>query len=176
MFAILPEGPRHVAAREALLDRCFGPARFRKTSELLRRGRLPAEGLAFSASDGERLVGTVRLWHVRAGTAGQALLLGPLAVAPELQSEGIGALLVRHALAAAKHDGHAGVLLVGDQPYYGQFGFDPRLADGLALPGPVERDRFLGLDLVPGTLTGATGMVVASGATRPGLLSIPAAA
>lgn len=176
MARFVHEAPHHVAAREALLDRCFGAARHRKTSERLRRGRLPAERLAFSVLDGEALIGTVRLWPIIAGSAGPALLLGPIAVLPERQGDGIGARLMRHALAAAATEGHAAVLLVGDRPYYGQFGFDPRLTQGLALPGPVERDRFLGLELVPGALDGATGLVVASGATQPGVPPFPVAA
>ena len=72
-----------IYAREALLDRAMGPGRKRKSSEKLRRGRLPAEGLAFAARDAfGNLVGTVRLWNVVSGNGVSALLLGPLAVAP----------------------------------------------------------------------------------------------
>lgn len=164
MLRLLPEAPAHRPAREALLDRCFGPARHRKTCELLRRDRSPADGLAFSLVEGESLVGTVRLWHVTAGSAGPALLLGPVAVTPDRQSQGLGALLMRHGLAEAERLGHAAILLVGDAPYYTRFGFRQALTEGLALPGPVERERFLGLELVPGSLAGARGMVSASGA------------
>jgi predicted N-acetyltransferase YhbS len=164
MLRLLPEGPAHRPAREALLDRCFGPGRHRKTCELLRRGRIPAAGLAFSLVEGERLIGTIRLWHVSAGSAGPALLLGPVAVAPERQSQGLGALLMRHGLSEAERLGHWAILLVGDAPYYTRFGFSRALTDGLALPGPVERERFLGLELLPGSLAGARGMVSACGA------------
>ena len=64
-FTIEAETPRDVAARDALLDRAMGPRWRRKSSEKLRRGRLPAEGLAFVARDADgRVVGTVRLWDV----------------------------------------------------------------------------------------------------------------
>jgi len=164
MLRSLPEAPEHVPAREALLDRCFGPTRYRKTSDKLRRGRLPAAGLAFSLLDGPRLVGTLRLWHIKAGSAGPALLLGPIAVEPEFQRAGWGAVLMRQGLAEAARLGHAAVLLVGDAPYYSRFGFSQVLTEGLVLPGPVERERFLGLELLPGALTGAQGRVVATGA------------
>jgi len=151
-------------AREALLDRAFGKSRRRKTSQRLRDGRLPAEGLAFSAVDGKgRLVATLRLWNVTAGSAGPALLLGPLAVDCRHQRQGIGAALMTRALAEARALGHRAVLLVGDAPYYGRFGFSPARAAGLHLPGPVERQRFLGLDLAQGALDGAAGPVAASG-------------
>jgi predicted N-acetyltransferase YhbS len=163
MLRSLPEAPEHVPAREELLDRCFGETRYRKTSEKLRRGRLPAAGLAFSLLDGTRLVGTLRLWHIKAGSAGPALLLGPIAVEPEFQRAGWGAVLMRQGLAEAARLGHAAVLLVGDEPYYARFGFSQGLTEDLVLPGPVERERFLGLELLPGALNGARGRVVASG-------------
>jgi predicted N-acetyltransferase YhbS len=164
MMRLLPEAPEHIPARERLLDRCFGPDRHRKTSEMLRSGRRPADGLAFSLLDGPRLVGTLRLWHIEAGSAGPALLLGPIAVEPKWQSEGWGAELMRHGLTEAERLGHAAVLLVGDAPYYRRFGFRQDLTERLDLPGPVERERFLGLELRPGALEDAHGAVIASGA------------
>jgi predicted N-acetyltransferase YhbS len=151
------------AARETLLDRTFGAARFRKTCEQLRRGRLPSPGLAFGAYDGDELVGTLRLWDIMAGSAGRALLLGPLAVAPELQGRGVGSALVRHAIHEAALSGHNAILLVGDAPYYRRFGFSSAKVRGLRLPGPVVRSRFQGLELKKGALAGAAGLVVPAG-------------
>lgn len=163
MITLETEMPVHVPAREGLLDRCFGPARHRKTCERLRRGRRPADGLAFSALEDGGLIGTVRLWNIDAGSAGSALLLGPLGVVPERRGEGIAVSLVNHAIEAAARLGHRAVLLVGDPDYYDRFGFDGRLAAGLALPGPVEKHRFLGLELADGFLRGAKGLVVPKG-------------
>ena len=160
---IAPEQPRHVAAREALLDEAMGAARHSKTSERLRDGRLPAQGLAFVALDGDEVVGTLRLWHVTAGGV-PALLLGPLAVAQSHRSLGLGGKLIRHALAAAALRGHKAVLLVGDAPYYARFGFNAKLTGALTLPGPVDVKRFLGFEIAPGALAAAQGMVVAAGA------------
>jgi len=158
MIVIRHETALDIPARETLLDRAL-PGRHLKTCEKLRRGQSPAEGLAFSAWQGARLAGTVRLWHVEAGSAGGALLLGPIGVLPECQGLGIGTLLMDHALAGASARGHRAVVLVGDAPYYERFGFSSALTAGLSLPGPVERDRFQGLELVSGALTGAIGMV-----------------
>ena len=164
MVTIRLEISSEFAAREALLTKAFGAKRFRKTSERLRSGRLTAQGLAFSAVDAKgKLVGTVRLWDIIAGSAGPALLLGPLAVDCKMQSQGIGAALMSHALAEAKKLGHAAVLLVGDAPYYSKFGFSPEFTRSLHLPGPVERQRFLGLELEPEALDGAEGLLAASG-------------
>lgn len=160
MITIRNEAALDIPAREILLDRAL-PGRHLKTCEKLRRGQRPADGLSFSAFKGRQLVGTVRLWHIEAGTAGAALLLGPIGVLPECQGLGIGTLLMDHALAEASAMGHRSVILVGDAPYYERFGFDAALCTGLNLPGPVERDRFQGLELVTGSLSGATGMVLA---------------
>jgi predicted N-acetyltransferase YhbS len=166
-FAIRAERPEDVQARETLLDAAFGAARFEKTSERLRAGRQPADGLALVAGAGAALIGTVRLWPVRAGRV-DALMLGPLAVARSHRGLGVGAQLMRAAVAGASARGHRAIVLVGDAPYYERFGFDGELTRGLALPGPVERDRFLGLELIPGALRSAKGLVVATGCRAPG--------
>lgn len=164
MATIRPEITADIAPRERLLDRAFGRKRFAKTSERLREGRLPSQGLAFSAIDEKgKLVGTLRLWDVIAGSAGHALLLGPLAVDCKAQRQGIGAALMRHAIAEAKARGHACIILVGDAPYYTRFGFSHGPVADLHLPGPVDRARFLGLELIPAALDGAEGLVIGCG-------------
>ena len=86
-------------------------------------GRLPADRLSLVAIDNGQIIGTVRLWHVTAGPGRAALLLGPLAVHPEHRNRGIGSALMRRAVARARMLGHRVILLVGDAPYYGRFGF-----------------------------------------------------
>ncbi|MET0575306.1 MAG: N-acetyltransferase [Mesorhizobium sp.] len=152
-------------AREALLDRAMGLKRRKKSSEKLRRGRRPSEGLAFVARDGAgTVVGTVRLWDVRLReNGGKALLLGPLAVEPSLKSAGIGKALMLHAISEAERLGHAAILLVGDAPYYSRFGFSADKTGALAMPGPYERHRFLALELAEGALDGASGVLRPAG-------------
>jgi len=166
-FAIRSERASDVVAREALLDACFGENRHLRTCQRLRDGRVPAEGLAFSAVRESKLVGTLRLWHVSAGGT-PALILGPLAVETGSRKLGVGAALMDHALAAADARGHRAVILLGDAPYYARFGFSADKTGALALPGPFERERLLGLELSTGALDGITGMIVPSGA-----LSLP---
>ena len=162
-FAIRAERASDVAARETLLDVCFGASRFARICQRLRDGRMPAEGLAFSAVRRGRVVGTLRLWHVSSGGV-PALMLGPLAVDPACRAHGLGAALMTHALAAAKVAGHGAVILLGDAPYYARFGFSADKTAALSLPGPFERDRLLALELRDGALDGATGMIVPTGA------------
>lgn len=158
--AIEAETPRDLVARERLLDAAMGPGRFRKTSERLRAGRLPALALVAREESG-RVVGTVRLWHVSAGGR-PALLLGPLAVDAARRRDGVGGALMREAIARARAAGHGAILLVGDAPYYARFGF-ARAPRAVHMPGPVELDRFLALELRAGALEGATGRLVATG-------------
>jgi predicted N-acetyltransferase YhbS len=178
VITIREESLSDFEAREALLDTCFGPARFLKTCERLREGRLPARGLSLTSEADGGVVGTVRLWHVNAGPGRPALMLGPLAVDPNLQGQGLGGKLLREALQRAKALNHSAVLLVGDAPYYERFGFSSEGTEGLWLPGPYERDRFLALELLPGALHGARGLVSATGERQelPDLAMLVAAA
>ena len=163
MTTIRQERPTDVDAREALLDQAFGDTRTRKSSERLREKRLPADGLAFIATEGKRVIGTARLWNIACGAGQPALLLGPVAVAADCRNRGIGAALVRRAIAAARKLGHAAIVLVGDAPYYGRFGFSAAKTGALWMPGPFERHRLLALELAPGALDRAQGMVTATG-------------
>ncbi|CAN7600539.1 GNAT family N-acetyltransferase [Mesorhizobium sp. LjNodule214] len=165
VLALVAETTADVAAREALLDRAMGPKRRKKSSEKLRRGRRPSEGLAFVARDAAGAVaGTVRLWDVTLGEGGPAaLMLGPLAVDPALKNAGIGSALMRHAVAEAARLGHGAILLVGDAPYYGRFGFSAAKTGALAMPGPYERHRLLALELTDGALDGVQGTLRAAG-------------
>jgi predicted N-acetyltransferase YhbS len=165
MITIRKERSSDIAAREALLDVAFGKTRARKTSQRLRDGRLPAEGLSLIAADGKRVVGTAQLWNIACGSGQPALLLGPVAVAADCRNCGIGAALVRRAVAEARRRGHRAVILVGDAPYYGRFGFAAEKAAALKLPGPYERHRLLALELVTDALAGAGGLIRATGRT-----------
>ena len=158
MITIRDEIANDIPAREALLDRCLGERRTAKSSERLREGRLPAQGLALTAERDGEVLATVRLWHVEANGV-PALLLGPLAVKPELQGEGLGKAMMREALWRAACRGHGAVILVGDAPYYARFGFKPIPPGQLVLPGPADPARFLALELVEGVLKQRSGSV-----------------
>jgi predicted N-acetyltransferase YhbS len=174
MVTIRHERAGDVERREGLLDLSYGPARFAKASERLREGRLPE--LALIAAEGRRLVGTVRLWRIAVGPGRPALLLGPLAVAPDQRNRGIGSRLVQEALQEATRGGHSAVLLVGDARYYGRFGFSNEKTGALWLPGPYEQHRLLARELAPGALDGAQGLISARGplAAKPQLTTLVA--
>jgi predicted N-acetyltransferase YhbS len=169
MVTIRHEQAIDIAAREALLDKAFGESRFAKSSEGLRRGRLPADDLSFVAMKNGRLIGTVRLWHISAGPDRPALLLGPLAVDPAHRNCGLGAGLMERAIGDAKLLGHREILLVGDPAYYERFGFSAESTFGLSMPGPFERHRLLSLALVPALDAAPAGLIRATGLAAPRL-------
>jgi predicted N-acetyltransferase YhbS len=167
MVTIREEKIADVAARETLLDQAYGAVRFTKTSERLREGRLPAAGLSLVACERGRVIGTVRMWNVTAGPGRPAVLLGPLAVHPCERNRGIGTTLMRRAIARARMAGHGVILLVGDAAYYSRFGFSAVATGDLWMPGQFDRDRLLALELKPGVLAGARGMIGATGRFAP---------
>jgi predicted N-acetyltransferase YhbS len=90
-----------------------------------------------------------------------------VAVAKDCRNRGIGSALVRHALAAARRRGYRAVVLVGDAPYYNRFGFSAEMTAALRMPGPFERHRLLAVELVPGALKGARGLLRAPNRPAP---------
>lgn len=162
MLTIEAEPPGADGRIEALLDAAFGAGRHLKTAQRLRDGREPA--LALVARDERQIVATLRFWNVRLGGGSPALLLGPIAVDPACQGRGIGGRLIRRGLGLAARHGHRRVILVGDERYYRRFGFQRGLTSGLTLPGPVDRRRFLALELTAGAMSGARGRVRPAGA------------
>lgn len=159
------ERPEDVWEVEALFDLCFAPGRGSLSSYRLRDGVEPVAALCLVCRDlGGAVVGAVRHWPVRVGDA-PALLLGPVAVHPTHQGEGLGAGLIREATARAAPD-WSRVMLVGDLPYYSRFGFF-RL-DGVRMPPPTNPDRVLGLALAPGAWDDVTGDVLPWEGPLPG--------
>lgn len=145
---------------EALYDLCFAPGREALSSYRLREGIAPVPGLSLVARDPDGiLAGAVRYWPVRAG-GHRALLLGPVAVHPTRQGEGLGGYLIRESLDLAHAGGWERVILVGDAPYYERFGFS-RL-DDVEMPPPTNPDRVLGLALRPGAWAGIAGCITRS--------------
>ena len=155
MYGLERETDADIWEVEALFDLCFAPGREALSSYRLRDGVDPVADLSLVARDELGvLAGAVRFWPVRVGEA-PALLLGPIAVHPTRQGEGLGALLVEESLSRA--DGWSRVMLIGDAPYYGRFGFTKLL--GVDMPPPTNPERILGRDITPGGWSGVSGRV-----------------
>lgn len=132
---------------DLLLDARFGPARRKRTAYRLRDGMVPLPALSFVARDGAALVGSVQCWPIAMTTSAGAMLpltlLGPLVTAASCEGQGIGSALMQAALDAADAAETPPLLLIGDEPYYGRFGFSAARTGSFMLPGPVDRARLL---------------------------------
>lgn len=105
------------------------------------------------------LAGAIRYWPVI--IVGQdeypALLLGPVAVHPTRQGEGLGGLLIHNSIDRAAGLGWDRVMLVGDAPYYKRFGFSK--LEGVTMPPPTNPERVLAFDQESGAWSGVAGSV-----------------
>ncbi len=146
---------------ENLLNLVFTPQRIRLGSYYFRDSVSKIRFLSkVIKNDYGHIVGSIRYWPVCLGRKKlSCLLLGPLAVHPICQGEGIGAILVLKTLSLAEQHGWERVILVGDEPYYSRFGFKKKLAKDLIFPKPINKDRLLGLELKPGSLISVRGLV-----------------
>lgn len=160
MFKIAPETPEDLYEVEVLYDLAFAPGRNALSSYRLRDGVARVANLSLIARDDYGSVaGAIRFWPVSIGEQGHAaLLLGPIAVHPTRQGEGIGNLLISESLDRARAD-WSRVLLIGDLPYYSRFGFKRTLAEALAFPKPTNPERLLAQELHKGAFDGVSGEI-----------------
>jgi predicted N-acetyltransferase YhbS len=163
MIELTDERPADAAAIEILLDQAFGPNRLAKSSYSYRKQVSRVWPLCLVARAGGETVGTIRYWPIGIGpAAAPALLLGPVAVHADYRSSGVGGMLIRTSLARAAAAGHHLVMLVGDEPYYGRFGFRPAAEWGISMR-TENPARVLALPLHPATLEGEALPPVPSG-------------
>jgi len=154
VIAIVPLAEIDAAATEQLLDRAFGPDRHRRTAYLIRQGTSAIPALSFAAVEEGALIGTIQCWPVRLarddGGSDPLVMVGPIAVEPARQGEGIGQRLTHHAIRAAEASAAPPLMLIGDPEYYGRFfGFDACATALWRAPGPVEQRRLLARGTAP---------------------------
>ena len=133
---------------EDLLDAAFGADRFGRTAYRLRSGMAAVPALSFALVENGDLAGTIQCWpvaHVAAdGAATPLVMVGPVAVRPDLQRTGHGRTLMSHTLGAAESEADGALMMIGDPEYYGRFfGFTADATGAWDLPGPYEKRRLL---------------------------------
>lgn len=149
MTDLTPLLPIHAPAVEDLLDRAFGPGRHARTAYAIRGAAAVIPALSLVALEGANVIGSIQCWPVAlaldAGGTAPLVMVGPVAVAPERQRDGLGRRLTAAALDAAARCGrNDALMLIGDPEYYGRFfGFSAQRTGRWRLPGPVERHRLL---------------------------------
>ena len=157
-LTILPETAKDAQPIERLLERTFGPGRFVLSAYRLREHVDHLLDLSFTARIGTLLVGSVRQLPICVGET-KALMLGPLTVEPPFRSRGVGRMLLERALNDARAKGHRLVLLVGDEAYYSRVGFKKVPKGRATMPGPVDYDRMLVIELVAGAFEDVSGTI-----------------
>ena len=135
-------------AVEDLLDAAFGADRFGRTAYRIRKGTDAVPALSFALVEDGALIGTIQCWPVahRAadGMRTPLVMVGPVAVRPDLQRGGHGRVLMAHMLDAAQSEADGALMMIGDPEYYGRFfGFDADATGDWDLPGPFEQRRLL---------------------------------
>jgi predicted N-acetyltransferase YhbS len=135
-------------AVEDILDAAFGADRFGRTAYRLREGTAAIPALSFALVEEGALMGTIQCWPVlhRAadGAATPLVMVGPVAVRPDIQRGGHGRTLMAHMLDAAETQADGTLMMIGDPEYYGRFfGFTADATGAWDLPGPFEKRRLL---------------------------------
>ena len=135
-------------AVEALLDAAFGTDRFGRTAYRLREGMDAVPALSFAAVEDGVLIGTIQCWpvahHAADGTATPLVMVGPVAVRPDVQRGGHGRALMVRMLEAAETEADSALMMIGDPEYYGRFfGFTADATGKWNLPGSYEKHRLL---------------------------------
>jgi predicted N-acetyltransferase YhbS len=147
LIQIVPAATADLPEIDVLLDAGFGPARRNRTAYRLRDAALPLPELSFVARDGDILVGSLQCWPLQlrgvSGATSPLILLGPVVTAADWRGQGIGTRLMNAAMAVADAQAALPMLLIGDEAFYGRFGFSAVATAGWLLPGPVDRARLL---------------------------------
>lgn len=149
MATIIPLADVDPALVEQLLDTAFEPERHTRTAYRLREGTQWLEALSFAALDeDDMLAGTIQCWPVALtdtnGRAHPMIMVGPVAVLPQLQGMGYGKALMTAALTVIDPRAPLPQVLIGDPEYYERFfGFSAAHTGGWTLPGPWAPERLL---------------------------------
>lgn len=134
-------------ALEMLLDASFGPGRKSRTAYLLRAGVKPIAQLSFGIISAHTLIGSIQCWPVQVDaddeTPSPLVLVGPVAIAPERQNQGLGRMLMHAILNKASRIAAPPMVMIGDPDYYARYGFTADQTSGWRLPGPFEPQRLL---------------------------------
>lgn len=160
-FLVRRAQPEDLSEILKLHARVFGPGRFVRSAYRVREGKGHLSRYCLVAFLGNDLIASLRMTEIAIGGTKGAALLGPIAVEPRHRGLGLGTRLVTDALAAARAGGTKLVILVGDEPYYGRFGFKPVVGGRIVFPGPVNPVRILACELEEGALQTYSGLIVA---------------
>ena len=161
-ITVEPVTEKDLAEVLRLHARTFGPGRFARSAYRVREATPDFSRFCLLSRVAGELVAAIRFTEVTIGGTPGALLLGPLAVEARYAGLGYGKRLIAEGIERAKAGGIAIVVLVGDEPYYGKFGFKRAEPGSIRMPGPVDPARLLIAELQPGAAERFKGLVEAA--------------
>ena len=156
---IRPETPADHPVVHAVNERAFGRPDEARLVDAVRDEVSPC--LSLVAELFGVVIGHALYTAVRVASPDQewiAMALGPIAVEPEHQRQGVGGLLIEVGLDGCRRTGHDVVFVLGDPGYYPRFGFRAARPLGLCYP-PCETDAFMVTELSDDAIGGRTGVV-----------------
>ncbi|MGC9308162.1 MAG: GNAT family N-acetyltransferase [Thermoplasmatota archaeon] len=158
---IRAERPDDVASISDVNRRAFQQDDEGKIVERIRAGEHFVPGLSLVAEENGHIVGHILLskTKIMGEEAYDTLLLGPVAVLPEFQRQGIGGKLVIEGLRRARTLGFDSVILVGHSEYYPRFGFEKASKWGIECPFDVPDESCMAVELHDGALKGKPGSI-----------------
>jgi putative acetyltransferase len=113
--------------------------------------------ISLVASAGERIVGHIFFTPLQVEGSPKEVIavgLGPMAVLPEFQRQGVGSQLVRAGLDSCRMSHTDAVVVIGHPEFYPRFGFVPAISKGLQCEFDVPPEVFMVLELRTGSLSG----------------------
>ena len=146
---------------EDLLDLVFSPSRKNLSSYSLRKNVPKISTLSFVAKNNKgSIVGIIRNWPIFIESRKNlSLLIGPIAVHPTFQGEGLGAYLINYSIKKSRKYGWERAVLIGDIQYYKSFGFFQQNNNKIDFPSPTDPQRILLLEIKNNSFNGIKGKV-----------------
>ena len=129
----------------------------------LRKSKAFVPAFSLVAEIGKEIVGHIMLTRLEIvgddGAVQESLSLAPVSVLPAYQRRGIGGKLIERVHAIAKQAGERSIVLVWHPTYYPRFGYQRASRWGLRATFTVPDEAFMAIELVPGGLNGARGVI-----------------
>jgi putative acetyltransferase len=160
MITIRPEMPEDIPAIRRVNEQAFDRAEEADLVEALRRRGVIT--LSLVAVEDEDIIGHILFSPVTIESGEsklEAVALGPMAVLPSYQRQGIGSRLVRAGLEECRRLGHDVVIVLGHPGFYPRFGFVPSRRFGIRWEHDVPNEVFMVAELREGALTERGGTV-----------------
>lgn len=156
LIEIREERPDDVAAVREVNRRAFGQDQESNIVDALRTngGAL----LSLVATVNGQVTGHIMYSPVTVAGNVKGAALGPMAVVPERQRQGIGTKLVETGNRKIKDAGHPFIIVVGHAEYYPRFGFRPASEYGIKCEWDVPDDVFMVLILDQAKMQGVSGL------------------